>query len=94
MKISFVLLGLDSIMKLYVVIRLMNHEADVEFHRVTKITDIEVTDYHQNNVEAHVVTICSQCVMPHVTGVHAVPLQQAIPIRCWCCDYYTHYSPF
>ena len=54
-------------MKLYVVVRFMNHEANVEFHRVTTVTDVEVTDYHQNNVEVYVVTICSQCVMPHVT---------------------------
>ena len=54
-------------MKLYVVVRFMNHEANVEFHRVTTVTDVEVTDYHQNNVEVYVVMICSQCVMPHVT---------------------------
>ena len=81
-------------MKLYVVVRFTNHEADVEFHRVTTVTDVEVTDYHRNNVKVYVVMICSQCVMPHVTGAHAVPPQQAIPIRCWCCDYHTHYHPF
>ena len=54
-------------MKLYVVVRFMKHEANVEFHRVTTVTDVEVTDYHRNNVEVYVVMICSQCVMPHVT---------------------------
>ena len=29
----------------------MNHEADVEFNRVTAATDIGVTDYHRDNVE-------------------------------------------
>ena len=58
-------------MKLYVVVRFMNHDTDVEFHRVTTVTDVEVTDYYQNNVEVYVVMICSQCVMPHVTGAHA-----------------------
>ena len=33
-------------MKLYVVVRFMNHEADVEFYRVTTVTYVEVTDYH------------------------------------------------
>ena len=33
-------------MKLYVVVRFMNHEADVEFHRVMTVTDVAVTDYH------------------------------------------------
>ena len=33
-------------MKLYVVVRFMNHDADVEFHRVTMVTDVAVTDYH------------------------------------------------
>ena len=89
MKIPFVLLGLNIIMKLYVVVRFMNHEADVECHRVTTVTDVEVTDYHRNNVEVYVVMICSQCVMPHVTGAHAVPPQQAIPVRCCRC-----YHPF
>ena len=69
-------------MKLYVVFRFMNHEADVEFHRVTTVTDVAVTDYHQNNVEVYVVMICSQSVMPHVIGAIAVPPQQTIPIRC------------
>ena len=80
-------------MKLYVVVRFTNHEADVEFHRVITVTDVEVTNYHRN-VKVHVVMICSQCVMPHVTGAHAMPLQQAIPITCWCCDYHSHYHPF
>ena len=81
-------------MKLYVVVRFMNHESDVEFHRVTTVTDVAVTDYHRNNVEVYVVTICSQCVMPHVIGVHAAPPQQTIPIRCWSCEHYTHNHPF
>ena len=85
---------MDTIMKLYVIVRFMNHEADVEFHRVTTVTDVAVTDYHQNSVKVYVVTICSQCVMPYVIGVHAVPPQQTIPIRCWCCDYSTHNRPF
>ena len=72
----------------------MNHDADVEFHRVTTVTDVEVNDYHQNNVGVHVITICSQCVMPHVTGAHAMSPQQTVHIRCQCCDYYTHYHPF
>ena len=33
-------------MKLYVVVRFMNHEADVEFHRVTTVPGVAVTDYH------------------------------------------------
>ena len=81
-------------MKLYVVVRVMNHEAYVEFHRVTTVTDVDVTDYHRNSVEVYVITICSQCVMPHVTGAHVVPPQQTIPIKCWHCDYYTHNCPF
>ena len=88
------MLGLDTIMQLYVTVRFMNHEADVEFHRVTTVTDVDVTDYHRYSVEVYVVMICSQCVMPHVMGAHAVPPQQTIPIRCWCCDYYTHNHPF
>ena len=81
-------------MKLYVVIRFINHEADVESHRVTTVIDVDITDYHRNSVEVYVVMINSQCVMPHVIGAHAVPPHQTIPIRCWCCDYYTHYFPF
>ena len=34
-------------MKLYVMVRFMNHDADVEFHRVITVTDVELTDYHQ-----------------------------------------------
>ena len=59
-------------MKLYVVVRFMNHEADVEIHRVMTATDVAVTDYHQNNVEVYVVMICSQCVMPHVIGAESI----------------------
>ena len=69
-------------MKLYAMVRFMNHDADVQFHRVTTVTDVEVNDYHRNNVEVHVITICSQCVMPHVMGAHAMLLQQTVPIRC------------
>ena len=53
-------------MKLYVIVRFMNHETGVEFHRVTTVTDVEVTDYHRNNIEGYVITICSLCVMSHV----------------------------
>ena len=81
-------------MKLYVIVRFMNHETDVEFNRVTTVADVGLTDYHRNNIEIHVIAICTQCVMLHVTGAHAVPPQQAIPIRCWCCEYNTHYHPF
>ena len=61
-------------MKLYVVVRFMNHEADVEYHTVMTVTDVAVTDYHRNNAEVYVV------MMPHVIGAHAVPPQQTIPI--------------
>ena len=72
----------------------MNHEADVEFSRVTTSTDIGVTDYHRSSVEMYVITICTQCMMPHVMGAHAVPPQQTIPIQCWCCVNNTHCCPY
>ena len=40
-------------MKLYVVIKFMNHDADIEFHRVTTVTDVEVNHYHWNNIEVY-----------------------------------------
>ena len=43
-------------MKLFVVVRFMKHDADVEFSRVTTVTDM---DYHQNNIEVYVIMICS-----------------------------------
>ena len=72
----------------------MNHEADIEFSRVTTSTDIGVTDCHRNNVKMYVITICTQCIMPHVMGAHTVPPQQTIPIQCWCCVNNMHCCPY
>ena len=55
-------------MKVHIVIRFTNHEADVEFNRITAVTDIAADDYHRDNIEVYIITICSQCVTPHVTG--------------------------
>ena len=83
-------------MKIHIVIRFVNHDADVEFNRITTVTDIAADDYHGDNIEVYIVTICSQCVTPppHVIGAHVLPVQQSIPVRCWCCDQHTHSGNF
>ena len=55
-------------MKVHIVIRFTNHNADVEFNRITAVTDIAADDYHRDNIEVYIITICSQCVTPHVIG--------------------------
>ena len=81
-------------MKVHIVIRFTNHDADVEFNRITAVTDIAADDYHRDNIEVYIITICSQCVTPHVTGAHVLPVQQSIPVRCWCCDQQSYFCQF
>ena len=82
------------LMKVHIVIRFTNHDADVEFNRITAVTDIAADDYHRDNIEVYIITICSQCVTPHVIGAHVLQVQQSIPIRCWCCDQQSHFCQF
>ena len=42
----------------------MNHDADVEFNRITAVTDIAADDYHRDNIEVYIITICSQVCDP------------------------------
>ena len=56
----------------------MNHDADFEFNRITAVTDIAADDYHRDNIEVYIITICSQCVTPHVIGACVLPVQQSI----------------
>ena len=46
-------------MKIHIVIRFTNHDADVEFNRRTAITDIAADDYHRDNIEVYISKICS-----------------------------------
>ena len=81
-------------MKICILIRFTNHDADVEFNRITAVTDIAADDYLRNNIEVYIITICSQCVTPHIIGAHVLPVQQSIPITCWCCDQHSHFHQF
>ena len=54
-------------MKIHILIRFTNHDADVEFNRITAVTDIAADDYHRDNIEVYIITICSQCVTPHAS---------------------------
>ena len=81
-------------MKVHIVVRFTNHDADVEFNRITAVTDIAADDYHRDNIEVYIITICSQCVTPHIIGAHVLPVQQSIPIRCWCCGQHSHFHQF
>ena len=81
-------------MKIHILIGFTNHDAHVEFNRITAVTDIAADDYHRDNIEVYTITICSQCVTPHVIGAHVLPVQQSIPMRCWCCDQHSHFCQF
>ena len=81
-------------MKTHIIIRFTNHNANVEFNRITAVTDLAANDYHGDNIEVYIITICSQCVTPHVIGAHVLPVQQSVSIRCWCCDQHSHFHQF
>ena len=81
-------------MKIHILIRFTNHDADVEFNRITAVTDIAADDYHRDNIEVYIIAICSQCVTPDVIGAHVLSVQQSVPVRCWCCDQHSHFCQF
>ena len=62
-------------MEIHILIRFTNHDADVEFNRMTAVTDIAANDYHRDNIEVYIITIYGQCVTSHVIGAHVLPVQ-------------------
>ena len=82
-------------MQIHIITRFTTHRADVEFSRVEAYTNVSAGGPPGRNVvESYLVTICAQCIKPHVIGTYVLAIQQPIPVKCWCCGQFSHFCHF
>ena len=82
-------------MQIHIITRFTSHRADVEFSRVVAYTNVSAGGPPGRNVvETYMVTICAQCIKPHVIGTYVLPIQQPVPVKCWCCGQFSHFHHF
>ena len=76
--------------KVHIIVRFTTHTQDVEFGRHLFYAEVSSEDRHKEDIETYMITICAQCTCTHVLDAHVLPVQQPIPIKCWCCDNNCH----
>ena len=70
-------------MQIHIITRFTTHRADVELSRVVAYTNVSAgVPSGGNVVETYMVTICAQCIKPHVIGTYVLTIQQPIPVKC------------
>ena len=82
-------------MQIHIITRFTTHRADVEFSRVVAYTNVSVEGPSGRNVaETYMVTICAQYIKLHVIGTYVSPIQQPVPVKCWCSGQFSHFHHF